>query len=93
VNHRLPSGPAAICWSFVPALKPAVTPPVNSVTAPAGVMRAIRPGSLLSTTQRLPSGPAVMPLGPPLALRPGLTPPVSWVVANAGVIRTTVRGP
>ena len=56
VNHRLPSGPAAIPvgWLF------AVSPVENSVIAPSGVIRPIRPGLPRSVNHRLPSGPAAI---------------------------------
>ena len=53
VNHRFPSGPAAIMLR--PA--PAVMPIENSVTTPAGVMRPIR-FPVDSVNHILPSGPA-----------------------------------
>src|SRR4030088_451762 len=57
-NQRLPSGPATIPRGLLDR-------PLgigNSVTAPAGVIRPIRP-TPASVNQMLPSGPAVMPSG------------------------------
>src|SRR5688500_16111881 len=58
VNHRLPSGPAAIPKGSLAAVGTG-----NSVMTPPGVMRPIRLPAL-SVTQRLPSGPATIPAGP-----------------------------
>src|SRR5262249_48277167 len=62
---RLPSGPPVI----LAGLLPAVMPPENSVTVPAGVIRPTR-APLNSVNQRLPSGPAVMPRGALAAVMP-----------------------
>jgi hypothetical protein len=69
LNHMAPSGPATMLvgWAF------GVSPAVNSVTCPAGVMRPIRPGSAASVNQRLPSEPAAMSVG----VAPGVTPLVN----------------
>ena len=68
MNHIAPSGPAAIPVGKPLALKPGVTPPVNSVTRPSGVFRATRPGGVAWVNQRLPSGPAAIPVGPVFAV-------------------------
>ena len=78
MNQRLPSGPAAMPIGPLPA----VMPLLNSVTAPAGVMRPMRL-PLCSVNQRLPSGPAAMPVGPLLAEMPLL----NSVTVPAGVMR------
>ena len=36
---------------------------MNSVIAPVGVIRPIRPGFAFSVNHRLPSGPLVIPVG------------------------------
>ena len=56
---------------------------MNSVIAPAGVMRPIRPGLACSVNQRLPSGPGAIPSGEELLVRPV----VNSVIAPVGVIR------
>ena len=77
VNHRLPSGPAAI----ESGLAPAVMPVLNSATIPSVVMRPILP--FASTNQRLPSGPAAIPA----SAAPGVTPALNSVITPAGVTR------
>jgi hypothetical protein len=67
VNHRLPSGPAAMSTGRALAVMPAP----NSVTTPDGVMRPIRL-PLNSVNHRLPSGPAAMPSGCALAVIPAV---------------------
>jgi hypothetical protein len=52
LNHMLPSGPIAIDWSEAPGFRPLL----NSVIAPAVVIRPTAPERSLN--QRLPSGPA-----------------------------------
>ena len=59
---------------------------LNSVTTPAGVIRAIRLPRY-SVNHRLPSGPAVMPKGSVSNENPGVTPPVNSVTTPAGVTR------
>ena len=56
VNHRFPSGPAAIAVGLVPVS------PLYSVTTPAGVIRPILL-ALASVNHRFPSGPARSPPG------------------------------
>ena len=58
-------------------------PAENSVTAPAGVIRPIRPARSYSVNQRLPSGPAAIPAGPLF----GVMPAENSVTTPAGVIR------
>ncbi len=84
VNHKLPSGPAAIHEGELPGEMPAE----NSVTTPAGVIRATRLPSG-SATHRLPSGPAAIPRGP----LPGVMPAENSVTTPAGVIRPTRSAP
>lgn len=67
---------------------PALTPGANSVTAPAGVMRATRSPSVW-VNHRLPSGPAVIPEG----LLPEVIPSENSVTTPAGVIRPTWFAP
>ena len=55
------------------ALKPGVTPPVNSVTRPSSVIRAMWPGPPCSVNQRLPSGPATID-SDAAPVNPGVTP-------------------
>src|SRR5262249_41569796 len=65
----LPSGPAVIPASELPALMPAE----NSVTVPVGVIRPIRlpmPNAVTSMNQRLPAGPAGIPGGPVWGVMP-----------------------
>ena len=66
-----------------------VTPPVAIlVTAPPGVIRAIRPGSPNSVNHKFPSEPAVIPAGFELASKFDVAPPVATTVTTpAGVIR------
>ena len=59
VNQTLPSGPAVMPSG--PA--PGVIPAVNSVIAPSGVTRAMRPGSAYDAAHTLPSAPRAMPAG------------------------------
>src|SRR5437764_23207 len=76
VNRMLPSGPVVIPTGARLAVKPVVTPPVNSVTDPSGLTRPSAPGFPVSVNQMLPSGPVVIPNGPRLAVNPVVTPPV-----------------
>ncbi len=46
-----------------------MSPVLNSVTAPAGVTRAMAPSPPDSAIQRFPSGPFVMPFGLPATVR------------------------
>ena len=57
VNHSAPSGPTTM-----PAGLPALEASRNSLTAPAGVTRAM-PWRDESVTQRLPSGPVMISSG------------------------------
>ena len=57
VNHRLPSGPAAMSIGELSEFRPAA----YSVTCPLGVIRPIAPAG--SVNHRLPSGPAAMSSG------------------------------
>jgi hypothetical protein len=57
VNHRKPSGPAAIPMGVL-----TVVGKENSVTAPPGVMRPMR-SMFACVNQTFPSGPAAMPSG------------------------------
>ena len=66
VNHRLPSGPAAIADGSTLG----VMPDVNSRITPDVEMRPIPPSPSASVNQRLPSGPAAIPFGPAPAVRP-----------------------
>jgi hypothetical protein len=80
-NHSVPFAPAAIETGSSLALMPSE----NSVTTPAGVMRAIL-CACDSVTQTLPSGPVAIPVGLPFELSP------SWnsVTSPAVVMRVTV---
>src|SRR4051794_6092673 len=71
---------------------------VNSVTAPAGVMRAMPPDS--SVNQRLPSGPAVMekgalegaiPCANSVTLAASATPPLPSDAAATATTAATMR--
>ena len=68
---------------------PGVTPPVNSVTTPAGVTRPIRPGLATSVNQRLPSGPSAISRGKPLAVKS--VPPVATVLTSPSVVIFATR--
>src|ERR1700759_1066314 len=81
VNHRLPSGPAAIPNGWLPGVIPVET----SVTVPVGVTRATLPPPLASLNQRFPSGPAAIPDG----LLWGVIPVGNSVTVPEGVIRPT----
>ncbi len=79
VTQTLPSGPATTSDGPRLALRFGVTPPVNSVTTPAGVTFEIRPAPPHWVIHTLPSGPRPMPSGFVLAENPGATPPVNSV--------------
>ena len=56
VNHRFPSGPAAMPSGMLPGFRPLE----NSVIAPAGVMRPMALVVPWSANHRFPSGPAAI---------------------------------
>src|SRR6266567_4751287 len=63
VNHRLPSGPAAMPNGSQPNLCPHLVGRGNTVSLPPAVRRSMRfPKDKVN--HRLPSGPVVMPKGP-----------------------------
>src|SRR5207244_4319577 len=68
VNHRLPSGPAAMPRGPAPLVMPAE----YSVTNPDGVILPIPPTNKVpvSVNHRLPSGPAAIPFGCACAVMP-----------------------
>ena len=80
VNQTLPSAPAA---RFSVLILPRVG--ANSVTLPAGVIRAIFGSSASTLNHTLPSGPAVIP---PMPLR-GVMPAENSVTLPCGVMRAT----
>jgi hypothetical protein len=83
-----PSGPVVMPAGTTLAGKPSVTPPVNSVADPSGVIRTTCPGFSDSVNQRLPSAPTVMYSASPFAENPA----VNSVTSPAGVMRPIAPG-
>ena len=89
VNH---SAPVRARHDLLGVRQSAERPAVNSVTAPAGVMRAIAPGGLYSVNHRFPSGPTAIEVGPLFAVKPGTAPAADSVTTAFVVTRATRPG-